>query len=96
MAFYVRVCLAFNKRQRRSLFFAQSRRKNCRLVILNKVFLTQSGQKRSPSLRVVPKKALAVVVKLVNSPAINGVLRLAEGFFRRQRSFLLKAKQTLN
>ena len=44
----------------------------------------------------MPKKALAVVVKLVNSPAINGVLRLADGFFRRQRSLLLKDKQTLN
>ncbi|MDY6217158.1 hypothetical protein, partial [Actinobacillus porcinus] len=74
---------------------AQSRQKNCRLVILNKVFLTQSGQKRSPPLRVVPKKAIVVVVKLVNSPTINCVLRLADGFFRRQRNFLLKDKQTL-
>ena len=43
----------------------------------------------------MPKKAIVVVVKLVNSPAINCVLRLADGFFRRQRSFLLKDKQTL-
>ncbi|WP_321047307.1 hypothetical protein, partial [Actinobacillus porcinus] len=76
--FNTRVCLSFNKRLRRSLFFAQSRQKNCRLVILNKVFLTQSGQKRSQPLRVVPKKAIVVVVKLVNSPAINCVLRLAD------------------
>ncbi|MDY6215975.1 hypothetical protein, partial [Actinobacillus porcinus] len=74
----IRVCLSFNKRLRRSLFFA--------LI----------GQKRSPPLRGVPKKAIVVVVKLVNSPTINCVLRLADDFFRRHRFFLLKDKQTLS